>query len=257
MIPEERREKIIEMLEDNKLQTLDKLKKDLGVSRVTIQRDINLLEKNGLVTKVHGGVRIKKTNSGYFETRFKKRLSQNYDKKIEIAKKAIGYVNDSSTIFVDSSTTCYIFAKELFNQQFNDLNLVTTSPTLFCEITPQSSIRIISTGGLFRREFNMFYGRWVLDFLNKINIDSAFISSAGVSVENGITSSDIELTNILKTVFKQSTEVNLLVDSSKFTKIGMLKIADLLDCKRIITDSDVSKEIINEFKARKAPEIIY
>lgn len=257
MIPEERREKIIEKLGNNKLYTLDNLKEDLKVSRVTIQRDINLLEENGLVDKVHGGVRIKKISTSHFETRFETRLSQNYDKKLEIAKKAINYVNDESTIFIDSSTTCYIFAKELFNKQFNGLNVVTTSPTLLCEITSSSNISIISTGGLFRREFNMFYGHWVIDFLNKINIDSAFVSAAGVSMENGITSSDIELTNILKVIFKKSSEINLLADSSKFTKIGMLKINDVGNCKRIITNNDVSKEIIGEFKARETPELIY
>jgi len=257
MIPEERREKIIQRLQSNKFYTLDKLKNDLGVSRVTIQRDVNLLEENGFVDKVHGGVRLKKPNVDFFETRFRARLNQNYEKKMDIARKAVGYVNDSSTIFIDSSTTCYIFAKELFKKKFIDLNLITNSPTLACELPEKSSIRVISTGGLLRKDFNMFYGDWVIDFLNKINIDAAFTSAAGVSVENGITSSDSELTNILRTVFERSSESNLLVDSSKFNKLGLLKISDIQYCNKIITDDGVSKEIVDEFISCNTTQLIY
>ena len=257
MIPEERREKIIEKLQNNEFYTLDELKKDFRVSRVTIQRDVNLLEENGLIDKVHGGVRLRKRDISNFETRFKVRLNQNYEKKVEVAKTAINYINDSTTIFVDSSTTCYVFAKELFKKQFSDLVLVTNSPVLLCELPDNSSIRIISTGGLLRKDFNMLSNYWVIDFLNKINIDIAFISSAGVSIDNGITSSDSELTNILRVVIKRSNEVNLLVDSSKFNKLGLLKISVIECCTKIITDSSISKEVIEEFKNRKMPQLIY
>ena len=83
MIPEERREKIIEKLRSNRLYTLDRLKEELEVSRVTIQRDVNLLVEKEIVDKVHGGVKIKKTKRNLFETRFEVRLNQNYDKKLE------------------------------------------------------------------------------------------------------------------------------------------------------------------------------
>lgn len=257
MIPEERREKIIEKLKESNFCRLDDLKNDLEVSRVTVQRDVNQLEKDGLVDKVHGGVKLKKEKGGLFETRFSKRLNSNYYKKVDIAKKAVNFVNDSSTIFIDASTTCHIFAKELFQKPFLDLNLITNSPNLVCELPDTSNIRIISTGGLYRRDFNMYYGHWVVQILNKINIDIAFVSAAGVSFENGITSSDVELTVILKTIFKRSNEVYLLADSSKFSKSGLLKISEIGECKKIITNSDVSPKIIKDFKNRKKPELIY
>lgn len=257
MIPEERREKIIDKIKNNNFYTLDKLKKDFGVSRVTIQRDVNMLEEEGLVDRVHGGVRLRKKDVNKFETRFKTRLCQNYEKKLDIAKKAVNYVNDSTTIFIDASTTCYIFAKELYKKQISDLNLVTNSPALLYEVPDDSKIRVISTGGLLRNDFNMLYGHWVTDFLENIHIDIAFISSAGVSIENGITSSNTELTNILRVVFERSSELNLLVDSSKFNKLGLFKISGIENCTKVITDNFIDKEIIEKFKNIKTPRLIY
>ncbi|GAI86741.1 unnamed protein product, partial [marine sediment metagenome] len=94
----------------------------------------------------------------------------------------------------------------------------------------------ISTGGQLRSDFNMLCGKWTIDFLERLNINSAFISAAGISDEMGITSSDIELVNILSVVIKKSKEVNLLVDSTKFGKVGMIEICPINNITRIITD---------------------
>ena len=74
----------------------------------------------------------------------------------------------------------------------------------------------------------MFGGTWVLDFLDKINIDSAYISAAGISKDLNITSSNMDLANILKKVIEKSDSVNLLVDSSKIFKREMLDVLSLI-----------------------------
>ena len=257
MIPEERRSEILDKLRESKVCTLNNLTSEFNVSRVTIQRDINLLKERGLVRKVHGGAKFKKEGSASFETRFTVRLNQNYAEKLEIANKAITYVKESSIIFIDSSTTCYMFAKELFKKNYNDLNIVTISPTILYEALKYPDLRIISTGGKLRQDFNMLYGKWVIDFLKKINIDSAFISAAGVSIKGGITSSDTELINILNVVFAKSEEVNLLMDSTKFSKAGMLNINPIDNCKRIITDKKIDKKVISDFKKKGNVELVY
>jgi DeoR/GlpR family transcriptional regulator of sugar metabolism len=118
-------------------------------------------------------------------------------------------------------------------------------------------ISIISTGGILRQEFNLFEGKWVLDFLSKLNINTSFISSAGLNIEDGVTTSSIGLSNILNIVFKKSREVNLLVDNNKFFKHGLIKICEIGDCTRIITDKRVDKKIVSEIKTRTDTEIIY
>ncbi len=95
----------------------------------------------------------------------------------------------------------------------------------------------------------MFGGTWVLDFLDKINIDSAYISAAGISKDLNITSSNMDLANILKKVIEKSDSVNLLVDSSKIFKREMLDVSSIKGFSRIITDDRIdnhSLEIIRD-----------
>ena len=88
-------------------------------------------------------------------------------------------------------------------------------------------------------------------FFRKVNIDSSFISAAGISIDGEYTSSDIELANILSVVSSRSKEINLLVDSSKFSKIGMLNITTKNKHQRIITDKDVDKSIASRLKIKQ------
>ncbi len=257
MIPEQRRLKIIERLREDDICSIDRLTEELGVSRITIQRDINLLVEQGLAVKIHGGVQLKKTMEATIETRFNSRLKQKYENKVKIAKKAITFLKDSSIIFLDSSTTIYIFAKEIFKRNFVDLTIITNSPAIIFESMQYDKIKIISTGGELRVDFNMFAGSWVLDFLEKVNINSAFISAAGISPEGIITSNNRDLVNIIKEVFSRSLEVNLLVDSAKFQKSGMLNVGSLDGCRRVITDKNIDKKLVKDNRLFKNTELIY
>jgi DeoR/GlpR family transcriptional regulator of sugar metabolism len=256
MIPEERREKILKKLKENSICTVNDLKAELRVSRVTIQRDINILKNRGEVLKIHGGVKLI-NNFNKFETRFNLRLKHNYDEKKEIAEKALEFIEEGSTIFLDSSSTVYVLALELFKKAFFDIRVVTISPMILVAAMNYPQVSIISTGGILRQEFNIFEGKWVLDLLGKLNINTSFISSAGLNIEDGVTTSSLGLSSILSMIFKKSKEVNLLVDNNKFFKHGLIKICDIGDCTRIITDRGVDKEIVSEIKARTDTEIIY
>lgn len=138
-----------------------------------------------------------------------------------------------------------------------DINLITNSPIILFDALNYPRQNVISTGGILKRNISMLSGEWTLDFLKKINIDSAFISAAGVSANRGVTSSDVELVNILEQNFEKTHEVNLLVDSSKFQRTAMLFIRPIKDCKRIITDSSTDKKAISDFRKIDEVEIIY
>lgn len=248
MIPEQRRSRIIEKLRKQGICSIDGLVKELGVSRITIQRDVNLLVKQGLAQKVHGGIQLKEKDKTPIESRFSLRLKQNYNMKIMIAKKAADLIKDGSIIFLDSSTTVFILAKKIFSKDYIDLTLITNSPAIIFEGMKQDKIRIIATGGELRSDFNMFSGSWVLDFLEKVNINSAFISAAGISPEGHITSNNRDLANIIREVFKRSVEVNLLADSDKFYRSGMLNVGHIKDCTRVITDRKIDNGFIKDRK---------
>jgi DeoR/GlpR family transcriptional regulator of sugar metabolism len=257
MIPEQRRLKMIEKLRKDDICSIDSLTEELGVSRITIQRDVNLLVKHGLAEKIHGGVQLKKAGDISIESRFNLRLKQNYEKKLEMAKTAVSFVKDSSIIFLDSSTTIYILANEIVRRQYADLTIITNSPAIIIEGMRHDRIRLIATGGELRPDFNMFAGSWVLDFLEKVNINSAFVSAAGITMEGSITSNNRDLANTIKEVMQRSVEVNLLVDSTKFHRSGMLDVGSIKDCTRVITDKRIDSEVIKNKDLFKSTELVY
>ena len=244
MIPEERRQKLLEKLNANGLCTINKLVEHFNVSRVTIQRDIEILRKQGLVSKVHGGVKIEEEKKE-IETLFTERLKRNYENKLIIANEALEYIQDGDTVFLDNSTTVFIFARELFKSKkdFLDLTVITNSPAIIhTAIESNTNIQVMSTGGRLDIEWQMYKGTWVIEFLDKINIDKAFISSGGISSSRKITTTSRDLANTLERVIKSVREVNLLLDSSKFYRTAMINISDIRNFTRVITDKEFKEE---------------
>jgi DeoR/GlpR family transcriptional regulator of sugar metabolism len=244
MLPEERRNKILEILNGVALCSVTEFVERLEVSRITVVRDLSFLEKAGIVTKVHGGAKLRNEDQPRYEALFKVRMNRNLHKKQAIGKEAALLPKDDSTIFIDSSTTCYIFALELMKRKFAHLNVITNSPAILGANAAKEApgVTIIATGGELNPVFNMLGGLWVVDFLEKINFDAAFISASGISEKLSLTTSSIDLANILNKVISKTPRVNLLADSSKLSKQEMINICPLSRCSQLITDDGVSPE---------------
>ena len=241
MIPEERRDRILSLITEHEVCSMKTLAREFGVSRVTIQRDLTALEESGHILKVHGGAKIQKTDVNTFESRFNIRIKQNYGRKKQIAKKALAFAKPHTCVFIDSSSTAHVFGLELFRQGVQDMAVVTNSPSLLYEAGRYPDYRIISTGGELLRSSSLYAGEWVLDFLDKINFDCAFISAAGVSKDLKITTANRELSSILMKVIRKSAEINLLVDSTKLFRQGMITVGELSACTRLITDNEATE----------------
>ena len=100
MLPEERRNKILEMLDGSALCSVTEFVERLDVSRITVVRDLTFLEKAGIVTKVHGGAKLRNENRPHYEALFKIRMNRNIQKKQIIGREAALLPKDDSTIFV-------------------------------------------------------------------------------------------------------------------------------------------------------------
>lgn len=256
MIPEERRILLINRLKEKEIYKIEDIVKDFDVAKITILRDIEILKNMGLLERIHGGIKSVEFANNIFEKKFNIRLKKSYSKKIEIAEKALSLIKDGQNIFLDSSTTVYVFSTRVFKKQLQDITVVTNSPAIFNEAMKYSNINIISTGGELRQDFNMLGGSWVIDFLEKINFDVSFISAAGVSEDGRITTANKELASILRVIFNRSKEINLLLDSTKCFRQGMIDISTLDNCNRIILDSEIENGALKKIKRFKNLEIM-
>lgn len=255
MLQSMRKEKIISLLgKKNEYNKINQLCKYFEVSLATIHRDLNELEREGRVKKVHGGVLLNVVEK--VESRNIIRLKTNIKLKKKISVKALEFVENGDCLYIDNSTTCYYFAKILSESKFIDIVVVTNSsliPSLFLE---NKNIQVVSTGGFLEKEYNCFVGQCAIATINEFNGNKFFLST-GVISSKGELSDDFRpnLIEIKRNMFKRSKEHICLVDSTKLNRIGQSKVFLILEMDKIITDGSCSRETRKEF-ARIGKELI-
>ena len=247
MLQINRKEEIINILKKERACKIEDLCNKLEVSLSTIHRDLNELEREGSVKKVHGGVVINSNND--LEIRNNIRLKKNVDLKTSIAIKALKFVEEGDYIFLDNSTTCYYFAKALSESNFKDLLIITNSyliPGLFFK---NKEIEIISTGGLLLKEYSCFARSYAIDTISKFSINKFFFSVAAISLKGEFGDTfGAETQEVKSEMFKRSEKHICLVDSTKFGSVGHINIPFPLNrVNNIITDKNCSKEIREKF----------
>ena len=220
-----------------------------GVSAITVHRDLESLARDGLVERIRGGARP--SGAGHqihVATDWTKRLQQATDEKRAIAARAAEMVEDGSTIFVDSSTTCLELARYLDRHPPRALTLVTNSPAIAVEVHAQS-IHVIVTPGEVDQTLRMIGGRWTAEFLAELNIETAFVSAAGVTLEHGLTTTRRALADTLQAASASSTRTIALIDSSKFGLSALLTIARPERLDAVIVDDALALETLEAYRA--------
>jgi DeoR family transcriptional regulator, fructose operon transcriptional repressor len=251
MIPHQRREKILGEFRRKKTCTVTELSKLLGVSEITIHRDLASMENNGSIRRVHGGATISDPPPGEepkAEQRVQIRLGIQVEEKTAIARRAVQLIRDETSIFVDHSSSSIYLAREIRNRTYKNLVIVTNSVKILNELEGVSSINLISTGGNLQHQWSALGGSIALDFLSRLNFDQIFISCGGISVERGLMTSFPFVVEILKRTSMVAQEINLLADSSKFTKVGTFSIMPVTSMTRIITDGKLDPATGDQYK---------
>lgn len=248
MYPFERKEKILSRLRKIGRININEDAKVFNVSTSTLHRDLEDLEKQGLVKKVVGGAVL--VNGSQFSTHFDNRLQTQSREKKAIAKNAVEYIQDDTSIYLDHSTTTTYLAREIKQRTYKSLLVLTNSLQIPIELGGVQGIQVISTGGAVESEFKAMYGRWVVDAIQRINLNQIFISVGAISVENGLMTQIHFINDLFPELFRRSRHINVLVDSSKFYKLCTFQISPLTPSFTIFTDKGLPEEIKQEFEAK-------
>ena len=218
---------------EKKISVVD-LSRICNVTEETIRRDLDKLETEGVVTRVHGGA-IWNEGAQKEGVHFYRRMSKHLKEKQEIARKATGLFEGKNTIVADSSTTVKLLPNS------TDITVVTNSTEIFREFQ-QSAINFISTGGEYNKKSCSLQGQLAKTNIAKYNVSLALISCKGVSIEKGVQDTNESEAEIKKAMLAQADEVALLVDSSKFDQSAFVSLIGLDKVNYIITDSRPSDE---------------
>lgn len=137
-------------------------------------------------------------------------------------------------------------AKFLLKKQ--NLIIVTTDLKIAVYLSSSTDFEVLCTGGNVQNSTSSCLGSNAVNFLKNINADISFIGSSSVDVKHGITTPSLLKSDVKNQMIKCSNKSILVADSSKFEKIGFIKVCDLNKFEKIITDNNLDKHIITEIK---------
>ncbi|MBN1791952.1 MAG: DeoR/GlpR transcriptional regulator [Bacteroidales bacterium] len=235
----ERQSKILQLLDRDSQTSVRELAVLLGVSSVTIRQDLNFLEGEGLLKRIHGGAVMKDADD------IANRLGINYEKKLRIARKVATYIHDGETILIESGSTNALLARELLKK---NVTIITTNVYIARQFRKKEQARIILLGGMYQHESESLVGKITRYCIDQINYDKAFIGVDGYTSKTGFTLRDLFRADISSYIIKKSKEVFVVTDSSKFGKSELTNICNACDIHHVATDSDLDKQFIREFR---------
>lgn len=247
MIQSGRRDKIIELVNMQRNISVKELSIKLGFAESTIRSDLNLLDKQGLLRRIHGGAAsMEKTDDNDYK-RFENRLNTEREEKIEIAHKAIKHISNDDVLILDASTTCYELAQLLSNTDLR-LTILTNGIKVAEVLMNNPNIIIVLIGGILARNSYAIEGDFGIEILDKFNIHKSFISGHAINLENGITDFNVYEVQLKRKFIDKSDQIYVLIDSSKFDQKSASTICDLSSIDLLITDNGLDQEVVERYK---------
>lgn len=239
----ERHDYIIELLNTKKQVTVIELSKLLGASISTIRNDLTKLEKDGLLTKIHGGAILPKNDNKYIS--FSDRLLKNNIEKEAIAETAVTYISDGQCIILDASSTSLFLAKRLHH--FNRLTVITNGLYTAMELKDNPNINVILTGGLVTKNSYALEGLLCENLIKSIHADLCFTSAKGFTINEGLTDFNVYEADLKKLLANRSKKVIALMDYSKLEIISVASFANIDNIDLLITDPNTPSELIEKY----------
>ena len=235
-----RQEQMKQYIESQNVVTIKALQQMFpDVSLMTIHRDLDALEAQGIVVKFRGGARSVRYSS---DPEFNVRMRENNMGKIHIAQKALELIQPNTAIFLDASTTNLTLAKILPDIH---LNIITTGPSIALELCRLHNPVVTVCCGTINRKNLALSGQNTLEMLDKINIDMAFIGVSGCSVDAGFTcGTEADMLVKRKMIGKARTSV-VMCAKEKLSCLMPYTFATLDEVDYMITDGSLPESFLS------------
>lgn len=241
MYQQERLDKILDILKLNRYVTVKYLIERLHYSTATINRDLNILESQNLVKRMHGAVEL---NNGDKSIPLKFRYHKMRAVKIALAKKAAELIEDGDTVFIDQSTTAQFIGQ--FLPEKKDITVITNNLSLIIYLS-EHGVNVICLGGRVTENPYMLGGDDTVAAIGNHYAGKMFFSTAGVTSDGRILTGDM-YHPIYREFLRHSKEAYFLVDHEKLGNLSDNRVLGDLSCvKGVISDIDFDKSVTEKF----------
>src|ERR1700723_738472 len=242
LLAEERRFRIRELLSRERTVTASELIRTLGVTAATIRRDLEALEKEGVLVRSHGGA-VSRTSATNSRPSYEALGRSNRAEKQAIAREAERLILDGETVFLEGSTTVYELARRLLHR--NRLTVITNSPPIVEQFQHSQHVSVISTGGELQKDVFYLSGVWAQRALSEIRVDKAVLGVSAIDPAYGISTASQAEAQIKKMILKSARVSIALADHSKFGNQGFAYVGPTTDIDILVTDSATDPKYLN------------
>ena len=241
---ESRQRIILQELDQSGVVSVKNLKELLHVTDMTIRRDLIDLEKQGLLTRVHGGAH-KKVRDGLNEVSHSEKTMLNIEEKKTIAQKCAGLIVNGDTVFIGSGTTTDFIGDYLDGK---DISIVTNSLPIFEKLKDNPNFDLILIGGRYRVKTQTFVGQFANNLLREIKVSKAFIGVNGIDGYN-VTTANEEEGNGNAIILNNAIEKYIVADNSKFDSYSFYTFYRLDNIDAVITDKNLSPKVREKYNS--------
>ena len=239
MLTGERRIKLVETIESKQFISVSQLSEIFQVHETTIRRDLDELEAQGLVVRIHGGVVPASIKQD--EPVFEDRATENITEKVRIGKYATNYIKSGEAIILDSGTTTLEIAKTLNEMpQLQDITIITNDVNIASVLRSNRNITTIVTGGTLFHDSYMLNGQIANESLQQLSVDKAFIATPALTHFNEL------LITTKKNMIDAAAKKIVVTDHTKIGRRALYTFLPIDQIDLLITDNQTDKKLIDE-----------
>ncbi len=253
MLPEQRRRKILDLIQEEGHAKVADLKELFSVTEPTIRQDLDKLEEDGFVVRRHGGAFLKTIPNQVKSMSLQHR--QNMDKKALLGAKAAQYIHSGDSIILDAGSTITEIANHLENVE--NLHVVTSAINIALTLGSKFNVNVMLTGGEFKPPTLSVTGEKAAQFFDKsIMVSKLFLAVTGISDDGILTYPGLADIPVKRAMVGAAKEVFLVADSTKMGKVAFASLGGIELIHHLITDAGIPQKYIELFEAKGVDVII-
>jgi DeoR family transcriptional regulator of aga operon len=239
----ERLSTILDMLASDGDVDVGKLAERFAVSAATVRRDLQLLERQRLLTRIHGGA---VASDVLYELPLRYRSARHQAEKLRIAAEAATRVHDGAVVGLTGGTTTTEVARAIVDRQ--RLTVVTNALNIAGELAIRADLKLVVTGGTARPESYELVGPVAEQALERLNLDVVFVGVDGVARAAGLTTHHEVEAHTNRSMLERARRVVVVADSSKLGRVAFAQICPIDAVDELITDDEAGTEMVRELR---------
>lgn len=243
-LKEERQQRILETVRQNRQATIAELSRAFEVSDVTIRRDLRELAAQGVLRRAHGGAIAAVPAPP--EPPVVQRMTQSTTCKACIGRAAAALVSDGESVFIGSGSTTTFVARNLVDRK--NLTVVTNALTVATELATASHVTVVVTGGMMRASELSLVGHITEQALREVRVDKVIMGMRAISLEAGMTNDYLPEVMTDRTIIEMAPELIVVADHAKFGNVASAYVAPAQRITTLVTDAAADQQVLASFE---------